>query len=243
VCLASQENEVDVDLDVITGSGDVDYYTGDYFVYNISLTNSGNNTIDTIFKVEVLNSTGGVFGSVRDYPILLYPNETDFLFPNITRPGREGEYRVYYFDTPGTYSVILSSETALTYYRYFDRGAYSFDFNEVKFTFDVMPSYERAQNERWNEFLDKNELYMDQVQQYIIESRNQSKRTRDLSFYALVIALFSIGLSSSNIYFSWLKLGDDKRKKTEWVWKLITGISVLFAIFVIYAIFLTLGWI
>ena len=50
-CFANDENIIDASFEIITGSGDAHHYVGDFFYYNISLTNIGNTSIATTFKV------------------------------------------------------------------------------------------------------------------------------------------------------------------------------------------------
>jgi len=60
---------------------------------------------------------------------------------------------------------------------------------------DVMPSYQRVQNDNWNDFLVKNEEYMKQVQQNIKQSEIQAEKTIQLTYLSLMslyLHLFSI---------------------------------------------------
>lgn len=163
-CFATiEQNSMDVNFEVLTDSGRSDYYVGDYFWYNITLKNSGSNDINGSFKITVLNSTGGVINGIINFQIALKPNDTYLVYPNYTRNGKE-EHSVYYFETTGTYSIVLSSNLILQYYRRYAPDLYTYSPNECRYSFDVMPSYQKAQNDLWNEFLAKNADYMSKVE-------------------------------------------------------------------------------
>jgi hypothetical protein len=222
-----EEASVDVTFEVITGSGRSDYYVGDYFWYNISLVNSGSTFINATFKVTVLNTTGGILidGS-KDYFLTLKPNETTSLYPNYTRLGRE-EHSVYYFETSGTYSIVLSSETPLKYYKFYSSGAYTFSTNACQFSFDVMPSYQRVQNDRWNDFLNKNEEYMKQVD-------IQTQKAMTLTYYTIILAVFSIFVAMGSIFVSWWQLSKEEQKQNRLVFRGFLIFCVVFLLLIAY---------
>ncbi len=226
--MAVTETSVDVEFEILTGSGSRDYYAGDHFWYNITLTNSGNTAINTTFTVKVYNTTGDlVWLSEKDYPRSMRPNETTFLFPNITRSGREDEVNVYFFETFGTYSLELSSDISyLTYYRYYASGRYTFEYGKCRLTLDVMPSYQRSQNERWNQFLARNEEYMDQVALYIQESRIEGERVRTLAFISLIVSI-------CNMCFAWWNLPREQRKRNYWFFMVVL-IVLLFLVLLFF---------
>lgn len=231
----NEETCVDVKFDILTGLGIQDYYSGDHFWYNITLTNSGTTTINATFTVTVRNSTGGVFGEVASYKRYLESNDTTILYPNYTRLGKEEVY-VYFMDTAGTYSIELTSDISMSFYRYYETGRYTVEHNKCRMSIDVMPSYQRLQNERWFE-------YMDRVEQYIQESRIGSQKTRILTYFSIIIAFLSIFLSLGNVYFSWWKLPKKMRKeKSLFFWVMIVGIFVFLAI-VLYQYVTIIRWI
>ena len=160
--LAMEETCVDVKFEFLTGYGSEECYVGDHFSYNFTLSNSGTTLINATFTVKVYNTAEGVTPTVREYNVFLSPNEATFLYPNYTRKGREEHY-VHFFNTPETYSIELSSDIPLTYYRGYASGRYTVEDNKCELSLDVMPSYQKAQNERWDEFLQRSENYMHQV--------------------------------------------------------------------------------
>jgi hypothetical protein len=224
---AQDENIIDVSFEIITGSRIADYYVGDFFYYNISLTNIGNTSFSTTFTVEVLNSTYQTLNVIRNYYVEMLPNETAFLLPNTTRSGFDDIYNVYHMETPGTYYVKLSSETPITYFRFFENNAYYFEYNEIRFSFNVMPSYEKIQNERWSEFLTKNEEYMEEVERYIQESKNSSLQTRNLAYTSIFIATISVCLSILRILWT----VDEEQKKDRFGLYLVTFSFIILALF------------
>jgi hypothetical protein len=118
-------------------------------------------------------------------------------------------------DLAGTYSITLTSDVPMTFYRYYETGRYTVEHDECHINIDVMPSYLKPQNEQWNEFLQKNEEYMNQVQQYIQESKIASQKTRVLTYFSILIALLSIFMAVVNIIFSWLKLSPEIQRENR----------------------------
>ena len=232
-----EEASVDVTFQVITGSGRSDYYAGDHFWYNISLLNSGSTMINATFNVKVLNTTSGLVEPSKDYNVNLQPNETCLLYPNYTRLGRE-ERSIFYFETSGTYTIILSSKLALTYYRFYSNGAYTYSSNKCKFPIDVMSSYQRAQNDRWNDFLTKNEDYMRRVQENIDLAEIQASKTIQLTYLSVIIAVLSIFIAFGSFYVAWCDLTKEKQKQNRWWYRFFIGV-----IFSILAILIIEFWI
>ena len=185
------ETCVDVKFEIFTGSGIQDYYSGDHFWYNIIMTNSGTTTINTTFTVTARNATGGVFGEVVSFKRYLEPNDTTILYPNYTRLGKD-EVFVYFMDTAGTYTMELSCDVPMSFYRYYTSGGYTVEHNRCHISIDVMPSYQRLQNERWNQYLQENENYMNKVQVYIDQSRAETDKTKTLVKISVAVAAISV---------------------------------------------------
>jgi hypothetical protein len=232
-CFADNEASLDVNFDVLTGSGRSDYYVGDYFWYNITLKNSGSYDINGTFKIEVLNSTGGVIYAINNFQIALKQNDTYFLFPNYTRNGRE-EHSIYYFETTGTYSIVLSSNVILQYYRRYAPDLYTYSPNECRYSFDVMPSYQKIQNDMWNDFLAKNTDYMNQVENSIQQSRIESQKTTNLTYFTIMIAVFSVFLAIGSFYVSWWQLNKEKQQKYRWFFGLFITCCALFLLLIAF---------
>jgi hypothetical protein len=223
----NEETSVDVKFEILTGLGIESYYSGDHFWYNITLTNSGTTTINASFTVTVRNTTGGIIGDVGSYKRHLEPTDTTILYPNYTRLGKE-EVNVYFIDIAGTYSITLTSDIPMNFYRYYETGRYTVEHDKCHINIDVMPSYMKPQNERWNEFLQKNEEYMNQVQQYIEESKIASQKTAMLGQLSISIASLAIFLSVGNIYLSWWKLNKKiQNEKRRFFYVMNVGIFVL----------------
>jgi hypothetical protein len=185
------ETSVNVKFEILTGAGTQDYFTGDYFWYNITLTNSGTSDINATFTVTVLNTTGGVFGQVETYEEYLKPNDTTTLYPNYTRLGKE-EYYVYFMDTVGTYTVDLTCNEPMTFYRYYETGAYTVEYNLCHLDIDAMPSYQKVQNDLWNQYLQQSEAYMNQIQAYNEQSKAETSKIEDFAVMSVVVACISI---------------------------------------------------
>lgn len=223
------ETCVDVKFEIFTGSGIQDYYSGDHFWYNITMTNSGTTTINTTFTVAVRNATGGVFGGVVSFKRYLEPNDTTILYPNYTRLGKD-EVFVYFMDTAGTYTISLTSDIFVSFYRYYTTGGYTVEHDKCHIGIDAMPSYQKLQNERWVQYLEENENYMNKVQTYINQSRAETKEIKSVAIISVTVAIISI-------MFNFMSLSKARRK--EWkgtiyfFWITILGILVYFIFLVL----------
>ena len=190
-----EETSVNVKFDILTGSGNQDYFTGDHFWYNITLTDSGTTDINATFTLTVRNTTGGILGQVVTYKEYLKPNDTTTLYPNYTRLEKEEVY-IYFMDTVGTYTVELTCDKPMSFYRYYyETGRYTVEHNVCHLGIDAMPSYQKLQNDRWNQYLRKNEDYMNNVQAYIAQSRAEANKTKQLANLSLGIAVMAIAVN------------------------------------------------
>lgn len=231
IVVSNEETSVDVKFEILTGLGIQDYYSGDHFWYNITLTNSGTTTINATFTVTIRNSTGGVFGEVVSYKRYLELNDTTILFPNYTRLGKEEVY-VYFMDTAGTYSIQLTSDIPVSFYRCYETGRYTVEHNKCHMNIDVMPSYQRQQNERWNQFLQENENYMNIVQAYIEQSRRETQKTQILAFASAMIAVLFF-------QFEFVTLSKTKRKQHRKFY-IFLGVMILVILLFIFAFYILL---
>jgi hypothetical protein len=227
---------------MLTGLGIESYYSGDHFWYNITLTNSGTTTINASFTVTVRNTTGGIIGYVGSYKRHLEPNDTAVLYPTYTRLGRE-EVHVYFMDIAGTHSLTLTSDIPMNFYRYYETGRYTVEHDACHINIDVMPSYMKPQNELWDEFLQKNEEYMNQVQQYIEASKVASQKTRILTYFTIIIALLSSLLAIGNIQFSWLKIPPEIQEKNRLLYWVLMVLIAIFLVLIAYTYFTVIIWI
>ena len=211
-----QETYVNVRFNVLTGSDTQDYFTGDYFWYNITMTYGGTITLNTTFTVTVRNTTGGIFGAVVSYKEYLSPNDTVTLYPNYTRLEKNEVY-IYPMDTVGTYTIELTCDTSMSFYRYYETGRYIVDYNRCHMTIDAMPSYQKAQDDRWNQYLQENQNIMTKIQDYIAQSRVESDRTRYIAVWSVFVAVVSIFV---NIF----SIPDTRRRRIKWT---LTGFGVI----------------
>jgi len=225
IAVSNEETSVDVKLEVLTGLGIQDYYSGDHFWYNISITNSGITTINTTFTVTVRNTTGGVLGEVVKYTRYLEPSDTTILYPNYTRLGKEEVY-VYFMDTVGTYTMELTSDMSMSFYRFYETGRYTVEHNKCHRSIDVMPSYQKQQNERWSQFLHENENYINTVEAYIEQSRTETNKTKALAFASVLIAVASF-------QFHFTTLPDTRFKRSK---KLLTALAVGIMLILVYVL-------
>jgi len=199
------ETSVNVKFEISTGSGTQDYFTGDYFWYNITLTDSGTTDINATFTVTVRNTTGGILGQVQTFKEYLKPNDTTTLYPNYTRLGKEEVY-IYFMDTVGTYTVELTCDKPMSFYRYYETGRYTVEHNVCHLDIDAMPSYQKLQNDRWNQYLQENENYMNSVQAYIAQSKVEASNTK-------MLAKISVGVAAISIIFNIIALPKTRREE------------------------------
>jgi hypothetical protein len=216
----NEETCVDVKFEILTGSGIQDYYAGDHFWYNITVANSGTTIINATFTVTVRNTTGGILGQVKSYKKYLEPNDTTILYPNYTRLGKD-EVFIYFMDTAGTYTITLTCDVHMSFYRYYTTGRYTVEHDKCHMGIDAMPSYQKLQNERWNQYLQESKDYMDTVQTYIEQSRRETSKTQALAFASVLVAMVAIAISI-------ITLPKTRRERFR--------TSILYAIFMIIAI-------
>jgi len=181
-------------FEILTGSGTQDYFTGDFFWYNITLTDSGTTDINATFRVTVRNTTGGTFGQVVAYEEYLKPNDTATLFPNYTRLGKE-EYYIYFMDTVGTYTVELTCDKPMFFYRYYEAGSYTVEQNVSHLDIDAMPSYQKLQNDRWNQYIQDSENFMEAVKGYSAQAQVEASNTKLLAKVSVGVAVIAIMLN------------------------------------------------
>jgi len=193
--LCDEETSVNVKFEIINGLGTQDYFSGDRFWYNITLTNSGTTDINATFTVTIRNTTGGIFGQVETYKECLKPNDTTTLYPNYTRLGKDEVY-IYFMDTVGTYTVELTCDKSMSFYRYYETGGYTVEHNVCHLGIDAMPSYQKLQNDRWNQYLQENENYMNNAQAYITQSKAEASNTKMLAKTSVGVAVIAIMLNA-----------------------------------------------
>ncbi|MFW9784700.1 MAG: hypothetical protein ACFFFB_20640 [Candidatus Heimdallarchaeota archaeon] len=229
-CQLSEEATVDITFEVLTGSGLSDYYVGDYFWYDISLNNTGLLPINTEFRVEVQNPNGTIIGVVSYYQLTLELNETGSLYPNYTRLGKE-EVNVYFFETSGTYTIKVSSDVNLNYYKFDREGFYTFTTDSSGYVFDVMPSSERVQNERWSEFLNKNQDYIEKLE-------IKSQKTTLLTYCTVIIAMISVFIAYGIFHFSWCQLSDIRKECNRRLYRFYSFLFIIIVVLIAIALWL-----
>ena len=133
---------VSVNVSIITSHGTSDFSVGDAFHYNITLTNIGNQTVNSNFNVSIYNPSRELLGS-RIFSSNISQGQTTFLFPKREKPVVPGrsEYDVLFFDSAGSYKLqIKSSQPLLLFYR-LSSTEYTYT-NPFNFYFDAMPHWE-----------------------------------------------------------------------------------------------------
>ena len=167
--------------EIITGQGLKTNYVGDYFWYRIHLENNSTSTIAGTFTVKVYNTTHGLLYPVGDYVRSLKPTEKTEMYPNYTREGRE-EYSIFFFSSPGTYELDVSSSVPIAFYQYFPDGKYIVQHSLFRFYFDALPASERVLNDKMQAWIQENE-------QNVIE---EAKSTRTMLVLTEVMFLVTV---------------------------------------------------
>ena len=135
------ERCVAIEFSVIPGEGP-EYFTSDYFHYNITLTNIGPETINSItFTIKIVDSEGEVYGDVLHYKRSLAVDGITVLYPNQTADN--SRYAIWSLDTIGVYKISVESDRPLTFYRIFEGDRFTFYSNKVEFPFDVISKSQR----------------------------------------------------------------------------------------------------
>ena len=155
---------IGVDIQVITGSKSPDFYVGDTFHYNITLTNLGTQPINSNFTVSVYNPSRELLGT-RIFQRSLSPGQVAYLFPAKEKPVVKGqpEYDIFFFDSIGSYKLQIASSQSLLFWR-FTQTEYTYQGSPFTFYFDAMPRWEKnwrdtlAQWQATNENLAKQSL-------------------------------------------------------------------------------------
>lgn len=138
---------VRVDVQIITGSKSPDFYVGDTFHYNITLTNIGTQPIDSNFTVNVYNPSRELLGT-RVFRHSLSTGQVAYLFPAKEKPIVQGrlEYDLFFFDSIGSYKLQITSSQNLLLWR-FTETEYMYQ-SSFTFYFDAMPRWEKTWRDR-----------------------------------------------------------------------------------------------
>lgn len=107
---------VSVNVSIITSHGTSDFSVGDAFHYNITLTNIGNQTVNSNFNVSIYNPSRELLGS-RIFSSNISQGQTTFLFPKREKPVVPGrsEYDVLFFNSLA-HTNSKSSQASPYYY-------------------------------------------------------------------------------------------------------------------------------
>jgi hypothetical protein len=147
---------VRVDVQIITGSKSPDFYVGDTFHYNITLTNIGTQPIKSNLTVSVYNPSRELIGT-KTFQRTLSPGQVTYLFPSKEKPVVQGkpEYDIFFFDSIGSYKLQVTSSQSLLFWR-FTETEYTYQ-SSFTFYFDAMPGWERTWRDRLAEWQATNE--------------------------------------------------------------------------------------
>ncbi len=148
---------VRVDFQIITGSKSSDFYVGDTFHYNITITNIGTQPIDSNFTVSLYNPSRELLGT-RIFQCSLSLGQVTYLFPAKEKPVVQGqlEYDIFFFDSLGSYKLLITSSQSLLFWR-FTGTEYTYQSSSFPFYFDAMPRWEKTWRDRLAEWQTTNE--------------------------------------------------------------------------------------
>jgi len=142
---------VAVHVEIITGSRSPDFYVGDTFHYNITLTNIGTQPINSNLTVSVYNPSRELLGT-KIFQRTLSPGQVTYLFPSKEKPVVQGkpEYDIFFFDSIGSYKLQATSSQNLLFWR-FTETEYTYQ-GSFTFYFDAMPRWEKTWRDRLAEW-------------------------------------------------------------------------------------------
>jgi hypothetical protein len=187
----AEEPSVDVKFQILNGGGEQDLYSGDWFSYNITLTNSCVSEINATYTVTVYDPAHNILGNSRDYHFDLQPNQTVVLYPNYTLNGKDGR-DAYFADVSGTYILNLTCTTYLLFYRYYESGDLTWEPNHSHISIDVMPSYQKKLNEQTTEYYNQNQQYVQHYEEAVKQSEKDAANVLTLTVLSALIATLSL---------------------------------------------------
>lgn len=191
------ENCVVLDISLSTGSESIEYVIGDYQTYNISINNIGNNNISTNFSVKVLDPQGNQIGKTRSFPLSLQPNEIKNFIPNQTVDGKL--FDIYPFDAVGSYKIVISTDTKITFYRFFPKmfNISSVYYFSCKFTFqeNFVYNYDviSKSDEQWRNTL---RGWQNETQNFNNESQLTNSIMKNLNLALYIFAFITLIVST-----------------------------------------------
>jgi hypothetical protein len=184
----SCENCIHINVSIINGEETNEFFVGDYFYYNITILNIGNETINSQLTVNVYNPQRESIGANITFPINLEPNKTTFLFPNRTENMKN--YYIYNFDSVGSYKITVFSDN-LHFYHFYPKiiskdGLY-FSCKYIDSTwyypiyFDAMPKWNYEWEKEMRDQIDKYEKTIEKLKNETEQMKNATEEMRDIS--------------------------------------------------------------
>ena len=144
----SCENCVAIYTGIYQNGKITEYYTvGNWFYYIISLSALSEDIPQTTFTVSVKNPEGEQIGTLRTYVIDNIENTRPvFLSPKQTE--KSNTFDIYEFDSTGVYSVNITSDKKINFYRFYEDCVFSFNPNSAEYHFEVMPRWQYETNNK-----------------------------------------------------------------------------------------------
>jgi len=99
------------------GNLTTDLYSGGWFYYNITVTNSGNSDLNATYTVTVYSPDGTVNGKTREFTVDLKTNQSGVLYPNETLLS-PNDVDAHFADTVGTYEINVTCNVPVEFVRY-----------------------------------------------------------------------------------------------------------------------------
>ncbi len=182
----SCENCISLDIKILPRERDNYYAVGDVFIYNISVTNIGNNTISASMNIRVLNPDSETIPTDKDFILDLKPQEYKYFAPQIPNQ----LYNIYPFEASGTYKIKFTMNETIDIYRFPTECSY-FNVWSVKYTysFDVMP---RWQKDWINSLVD----FQKSADIIANETLNANKNIEKLTNYIFILTLINAILAA-----------------------------------------------
>lgn len=181
---------------VVNGENKPDNFVGDYFTYKITLINLGGNSVENdTFKVNISNPLQYSIGNRLFYPDKLKISDNQYLL-HPTYRNRSNEYDIFPFDIAGAYTITLSSDTSMEYFRFYDNCRYTRSPNSLNYYFDVMPRWEKEwKDETENlqrDIIESNKQIKDSVGEMVTISKNMDKSGNYMFILTMIVGIFTL---------------------------------------------------
>lgn len=131
-----------LDFSIINGNKISQNLIGDYFTYQIRITNIGNTVVNDKLTINIFNPSGVSINPIREFPINLKHSENQIIFPNVTISNVTQNYNVYSIDSVGVYKIYVFSRKPTLFLRFYPDCSFTYYQNSFNYTFDSTTTWQ-----------------------------------------------------------------------------------------------------